>query len=117
VSSRDDSIAVLEGAKKILMEKGWTQGHYAFTADHEPVHPTDERATCFCIAGAVSRAWNDLKYKGQRGTDAYKQLQAVSGRLHKEGPIDYNDKEGRTKEEVLALIDHTLKGLRRGKRT
>lgn len=97
------------------MEKGWAQGHYAYTADREPVYPTDERATCFCLAGAISRACSDLKYDSSRGVVAYRRLQAVTGRLHKEGPIDYNDKEGRTKEEVLALIEHTLKGIRHSK--
>lgn len=91
---------------RALLAKGWCQKEYATTATGDPVSEYDPRAASFCFLGAFHKARNILglhssKHPGITLTD-YEQA------LHIDNVVYYNDFPGRTKEEILALIDEAL---------
>lgn len=96
-------IKILDEAKD-LIEKGWHQGYFAQNADGRDVDSSDPNACAFCVLGAVFHAAGD-KPAGL----AYDALIAVSpGGM----PAEFNDQPGRTKEEVLDLIDAAKEWIR-----
>lgn len=109
-----DDVKILEGAKWLLLEKGWTQGAYARNTKGIVCFVTDPGAACFCLVGALSVA--------SRGS-AYGQLERVNRALRRTlGQMntgstfasDYNDARGRTREDVVALIDKTIERVKAG---
>lgn len=107
--------ALLRGARKYL-ENGWTRGAFARDAAGAPVRSWSEYATCVCLIGALNRAYQERDWGDSIGL-----LDSVFRRLHTAnlGPSDelplaatllagWNDGEGRTKEEVIALVDRAI---------
>lgn len=54
------AVDILEGARTVLVEKGWTTGSGAINSRGEPVSCSSPTAVCFCSLGALGRAWEDL---------------------------------------------------------
>jgi len=97
---KSEVIRVLDEAKKVLIEKGWTQGYYAKDRRGELVGIHDRDACSFCAVGAIYRASEDASdWARDEAINAV--VMATPGFNI---PI-YNDAEERTKDEILALID------------
>lgn len=82
-------------AAELLDSRGWCQGSMALSANGNRVMPSHSRAVAFCLAGALmavaenGRAYGDL-------------LHALSLKI---GAVsDWNDRHGRTKDEVTNLL-------------
>lgn len=98
-------ITILDGMTKLLTEKGWTQGALARDKDGEKTEWHLETACSFCLRGALVVA------SRQHGTQAQ-----MSARSRLEMALDvpgdtvsFNDAPGRTREEVLDLIERAKK--------
>jgi hypothetical protein len=109
--ARAQVIEVLEGAKQLLIEHGWTQGHFAKNALGEPCPFEAEEATCFCAAGAIWRASGSFEEATSPGQAA---LEALTELVPNGAVAHWNDAEERTKDEVIATFDHIIKTLRGG---
>ena len=92
-----------------FIERGWAKYEYAFNDKGHPVEPNAPEATCWCSFGALRAACG-------LGAEPYEQpppkeyLDALGVVIWM---VDYsldgwNDEEGRTKEEVLALFDDAI---------
>lgn len=97
-------------AKEVLirgrarLEKGWCQGASARDENGYTVGANLPVATSFCIFGALT--YED-RYDGT--LDARQLVREVLGAKLGDGAIaTYNDAPGRTKEEVLALVDKAI---------
>jgi hypothetical protein len=79
----------------------WTQGAFARNVEGKLCNPEDAAATCFCIAGAVRRCyqdWVEYSIKQERIHDA---VEKISGGL---SPMGWNDYNGTTFEDVRNLL-------------
>lgn len=99
---------VLDGAGELVKE-GWTQGEWARDATGARVHPESTGACRFCMEGALKRAASKLEpdCRARRGNLVHGATLAIERTLadELEGEIaDWNDEEGRTQEEVVAVI-------------
>jgi hypothetical protein len=104
-------LQLLVGAREVLANKGWCQRALARNAEGESVYEDSSKAVSFCMIGA-------LQYAGGKGFDTFsKPGVMVRGRLRRAitalyspmGIERFNDTEGRTKEEVLAVFDAAIK--------
>lgn len=96
----------LIAAADLIERTGWTQEHFARDSRGKPVITMDESACCFCLIGALDRVrdiGNPYSWYSHRvSLDA---LSRVVGT-----PADWcslsgwNDKKGRTKDEVVAAL-------------
>lgn len=94
---KPEALKILDEAKRLIIEKGWTQGYYARNAAGERAAFMCDEATSFCVLGAAYRA------AGEGPADYIRDaLVAVAPAGE---PAVYNDAEGRTKEEILTLLD------------
>lgn len=101
------AIDILNQAR-FLIEKGWTQGAPARTARGRVVLAHDRTARCFCLVAALYWAADLIGADARQQNRAYMALK----RLIKGSLSGWNDEEGRTREEVLALIDRAIARLR-----
>ncbi len=93
-----------------LLAKGWTQHVSARGPDGYAADALDDRAVCWCIYGAISHVANvntndewSLLWKPVQ--DACIAIGYTDSPGTKNGPVKFNDAPGRTKEEVLAMLD------------
>ena len=108
-------------AKELLLEKGWCQGSRALDAEGESVRAVDSRAASFCLIGAIARARYDVAYESGVNAVGSWWLTAEpiesyvstlgSWSIGSSGLAQFNDKPGRTKEEVIAVLDAVIAGL------
>lgn len=110
-------LRILTGAKTILVERGWCQGAYAKGGTPETKYsPTDPRAERFCVLGATIRAEWDAYPDGvkmDRSTVRHRtsiRLRQAVGEVSPDhlAPATYNDTPGRTREEMVAIIDKAI---------
>ena len=110
-------------ARELLLEKGWCQGYRALNAEGEPVFAVayNSSAVAFCLLGAMDRANYEI---AQRGSKPYmglrclwpEVLEPVSKHIETLGNwsigssviAQFNDTPGRTKEEVIAVLDAVI---------
>jgi hypothetical protein len=52
----NDVAKVLNDAADLIEQRGWTTETSARNQDGFPVDPSDERAVCWCLVGALDRA-------------------------------------------------------------
>lgn len=93
---------VLEAAADLLEKPGaWTTGVFARDAAGHQVGLRDDRATCFCLAGAIEKA-------AQNGTFAFREafdiMDAMARRAGFRHVAAWNDAPGRTQAEVVATL-------------
>jgi hypothetical protein len=114
--SYNDVIDVLDETKKILTEKGWTQGTYARDAEGKPTDYAEPTACSFCLRGALVLACASRSGVDDVRDRATRPLHKALGRVltgedytdYLNGDIDivvFNDAHGRTKEDIFNLID------------
>jgi hypothetical protein len=97
-----DLIETLEGAKNLLLTKGWTQGVMARNAGGSPTPCQWEDAACFCIMGAISRA-----SEGDDDSPGFKAIGAFVGSYRRQ-IAGWNDAPGRTLDEVIAVLNRAI---------
>lgn len=103
---------------KALIKRGWTRQRLAADACGREVKPAERQACRWCIEGAVSRAftnvWREQLSAKRRLSLAVAKLllremlirslpRGFGRRLHA-----WNDRRGRTKREVIALLDTVI---------
>jgi hypothetical protein len=93
---------ILVEAKRLLVEKGWTQGAYARDTNGRIVGCPAPDDACFCAYGALVAA--SIGESFTLHSEAYGYLDIVCG-----GSVArFNDAKDRTKEEVLAAFDKAI---------
>lgn len=97
---------VLIEARRLLVEKGWTQRATARDNCGNYVSSRDPSAESFCMLGAV-RAVANTRVERNR---AYDVLEGHLPRPYFNLPT-FNDVYGRKKEEVLAVFDKAIVSL------
>lgn len=94
--------------KEILTTKGWNQGTL-FSNEHTR-YATQETATCYCLNGAMlaaSGSYFSGEAVGWVMTDVYKEGCKYLTDFNPNW-VAWNDRPGRTKEEVIELVDKIL---------
>lgn len=101
---------VIEGLKKArtLLENGWTTGKTARNSRGESVGVYDPTACSFCVLGAVWRVGCFVDPLGGEMEELVRRAIRVRVPLGSHAPGTYNDAEGRTKEEILSVIDEAI---------
>lgn len=94
---------------KYLLRRGWTQFTNARGKTGREVDDESSRAVAFCLYGAAHRAVADLNGSPELNGNIDRRIRMCTGRL----PISiYNDKRGRKKSEVIAVVDCAIKKAR-----
>jgi hypothetical protein len=95
-------LEVLEQARKLLVEVGWTQHAFARNSRGHILESNDPTAVCYCALGAVF-------YISPSGSPlagaAYKRLNAV---IDGRDIVRWNDSPERKKEDVLEVYDKAI---------
>jgi hypothetical protein len=81
---------VLKEARRLIEEEGWTQGAF-------------HNSRGYCLVGAVEEATGYSDFGGEVVWELDLQLG--------DNVLYWNDKPGRTKEEVVSLLDRTIEKL------
>lgn len=99
------ALKILQGVRELLSdEKRWTRGSYARDRLGRTTHSTSESAVCWCLIGALGKITNH-----ERGArSAERALERVARRRGREFPAEWQDADGRTHAEVLALLDEAI---------
>lgn len=104
---------ILRKARKLL-EKGWTQGHWARDKEGLPADWASKEAACFCLGGAMRRAVVDAGAHAVEYHAATRELHTVMGfRLGSIPP--WNDADTRRPHHVLARVDKGIAKLEAAK--
>lgn len=111
ITTVEERDAILDKMKAVL-EKGWTQNWYARDAHGQRIDALNPNkvAVAWCIKGAMYVALNE-RFGSYSGNFAQLELmfeEAIgTGRW---SAANYNDAQGRTKEDMLALIEKVRRG-------
>lgn len=112
-------IRILAGAKDTLINGGWYQGAFG---DGEFSKPNE--CTCYCIMGAIDSTAEQYFGWSLRNEEGKLFRLAIETVLQERGehedmqwPATWNDASGRTKEEVLSLLDDTIMLVQRNTQT
>lgn len=90
------------------IDSGWTQGCSARSHGGFPVVPYSDDARCWCLTGSMTAdrvLCTDFAARGQVVNIIMKLLE---DRNEKPDIALWNDAEGRTKEQVLELLDEAI---------
>ena len=118
---------ILETAKALIEENGWTQGYYARNAANDKIPSWKQEAVCFCTVGALIRACGELRdhiYHSEETKELSlyeKQVLLDALEVHTSLARDYlfkgvgephtptwNDDPTRTKQDVLDAYDRAI---------
>jgi len=83
------------------LEKGWCQGHFELVSE-------DGNSVEYCIYGAVNSASSIMDTNDQAIDIANKAVKTIQFILNEEEIDKWNDTPGRTKEEVLEMMDKAI---------
>lgn len=97
------SIYLLEVARDIVREHGWTQGAFARDSRGKPVAVLSEHAATFSMIGAITRAAGGITEDSQRALSAY-------GECIEESILGWEDHV--SFGEMMAHLDETLATLK-----
>jgi len=102
------AVKMSERIKKVRakIEQGWTQGVLARSVDGSSVTSFDPEATCWCLAGACF-ATADVKDTDNSFGEPYLHHNVIFDYI-KMSLTEYNDKKGRTQQEVLDMLDEVI---------
>ena len=97
---------------EIIEKYGWGQGDFCKTNGDRPNKDSwmDEDATCFCVLGAIFRAFGYKTKSSDDPSDVESESEVEKFRnilynqLGDSNLIAWNDQYGRTKEEVVAAL-------------
>lgn len=89
---------------RALIKKGWAQALFAVNIYGASTSPRSKDAAAWCALGALRAA-------ATRGSKIFGARRALANRIPGgyRGVADWNDEEGRTKRQVLALFDRAIK--------
>jgi len=96
---RRDLVEKLKAARALLA-KGWCQCSYANDKHGRQVGSYSHEAVEFCISGALGRVDGDID------------LHRIVERVTEYSIPVYNDRPGRTQDEVLAVMDKAISSIR-----
>jgi hypothetical protein len=88
-------------ADRIEPEGRWTQGYAALDSNRQPISPTDQRARCWCLAGALAAE------TGDRMSETYRNARRLMVEVlpFQRAPLtSFNDAPKRTQAEVVAKL-------------
>jgi hypothetical protein len=103
------TVAFLQAVKEKIVN-GWTQGRSASDKHGHDIGLDDPRAARFCMTGALSRVKREsplITYTTYQMAESY--LQSALADAGAMSVISFNDKLGRKKSEVIAVIDNAIK--------
>ena len=109
---RPEMLGILREMRALLAdERAWIKEHYAMTADGDITFGADPAACKWCLTGAFDRA-------KERRPDALVSLRDLGWALaeYREkhdipytcGPMDFNDSNDTTHQDVLAFLDWAI---------
>jgi hypothetical protein len=103
------ALRILQGARELILEKGWGQNHFAVSPHGHPVAPSYPAAQNFCLVGALERAALDLGLRpgGRRYTEAREKLEHAIGLEYVTITV-YNDQPTTTRRKVLARLNKAI---------
>lgn len=104
---KQTATSVLRNARE-RVAFGWCRRAFATDADGHPVDERDPRACRWCLAGAVCVEPDNAAIDAAIG-ELEQEIHARDGFPY--AVVAWNDAHGRTKEEVLSLIDAALASL------
>lgn len=91
---------------EVLKKYGWCQGTFARNIDGEQVTTIDSQAASFCLLGALYKSCTlDNIYDFDKFDTYYQIVQKSISELGFPDVPSWNDKTGRTKEEVIKLLE------------
>lgn len=101
-----DKEILLRAAEYI--EQGWTQGHFARDENEESVAPEDDKAVCWCLAGAVYKAYSASDLPGLYNLVSIWEAVDKAVEEHTDGEIEsdirFNDHEAQDASEVAKVL-------------
>ncbi len=107
--SPNPRLEVLRGAR-VLIAQGWTQRSFARDSTGSTVEPSDPAACVWCLLGALGFAGLPQGRAGY-GSGAFVTSAIAMRDPEKRLPgslASWNDAEGRTQAEVLAVLDEAI---------
>lgn len=96
------TVEILRGAKVELAKRGWQQGRYG-SGDG----PVCLLGACAAAAGVLDRRVGDYRLADVEA-DTMPALMAALDRPNSRNPLDWNDDNGRTIDDVQALLDRAI---------
>lgn len=94
------TVEVLREARRLIAERGWTQGEYARDAAGRACEPVGATPRCYCSIGAlIAASQNDGGY-----AQAFGALLSAIGN----GVVAWNDEPRRSVEDVLRAFDRAI---------
>lgn len=95
------------------VQRGWVQGVSAKNAKGRACMPTSKTATCWCITGAMTAASVELP-SSYRGILVSQAEGAIGSAAHLKDNygfdlISWNDRKGRTQEQILNVLDRAIR--------
>lgn len=108
---------ILQKARELISKpEAWTKGSFARDAEGRTVRDiNDDRATCWCLLGAVSKSTRDLSMGNQEYRDARFCLRCAVGARCGLGDADsplttasFNDDPHTTHADILAVFDDAI---------
>lgn len=113
-----DDLEIIKEARSIIEnEKNWTKNLMARTKDGNLVQSYSEEAVCWCMAGALHRAFNKFQLYGEyKGTTIVEEFNNIikNQNTNSNGtPIHlnvsaFNDDPDTTHEDVLRVFDRVI---------
>ncbi len=88
---------------RVLLEKGWTQGAFSRDESGDATYGTGQKPTSWCVLGAL--------YEGSEPplcVRTRKVLDDAIGPSGYDSIYEWNDAPGRTKTEVIGLMDRVI---------
>lgn len=106
MARKSETVEILK-AMRVKLANGWTQGVAARNANGVEVLSVDPKACSYCLMGAL---WSLGKVRRKSAVEI-ELIQTLRDAGIKAMLPTYNDAPGRTKEEILALVDKTIERL------
>ena len=100
------TLTILNITRK-LINNGWCQGTYAYSANNDKVSYDSPYATNFCLQGALARACLMTNTTDEHN-DIYCYILKEILAYGEKSITDFNDDEGRTKEDILVFLDTVI---------
>ena len=101
-------IEALERAKEIINNpKNWTKGAVAKNKNNQPVIETSPKACKFSLNGALHRAIYEMIKEQKYEIETLRQIN--NNILMKDKHVELNENPETTHEDILQLLDNTIK--------
>ena len=116
----NEALKILKETRKLLINKGWTQGSYARDRYGQPAFVNSEYAATFCMLGSFAHVCKSKKegspyevlFVDDAGYTGYSSaLRMLRKVVYENSGLtirDFNDFPGRTKTECLEMYDKAI---------